>query len=588
MKTKWDLTVFYKNEEDPKIESDILAIEKAYSDFEKKYKNKKDYLENEDSLVKALEDWDTLLGVAGSWKPAMYLNYRKDLDSFNQKADSLFNKVVNRLTVASNKILFFNLALGKIDKKLQTQFLSSDKLAPFRYYLKRIFDTAKYDLGESEEKILNLKSLPAREMWSSNQEKLLNSQTIKFEGKELPIPEASNKIFELPKQKRYELQQLLSEKLKSISYFAEAELNAIYTDKKIDDELRGFGEPYSATILGYQNNEKSIITFVDTVTKNFPISHKFYKLKARLLKLPRLRFPDRSVSIGKNSKKVGFEEGLNIFKKALGNVDEKYVKILDHFIENGQIDVYPVKGKRGGAYCSHSTGNPTFVLLNQVDSIDSIMTLGHEMGHAFHSELSKVQRPIYQDYTISVAEVASTLFENFVFEELLRTMSEKEKIVALHDRIEDDIKTIFRQIACFNFELELHRSVQTDGAITKEEIAKTHNKYMKAYLGNIFDLKEDDGYFFVPWPHLRYFFYVYSYAYGQLISKALYKKYQGDKDFIKQIEKFLSAGGSKSPEDIFKEIGIDTSKPEFFLDGLRSIEEDIKRLEKLAKSAKLV
>ena len=588
MKTKWDLTVFYKNEDDPKIESDILAIEKAYSDFEKKYKNKKGYLEKEDSLAKALEDWDALLEVAGSWKPAMYLNYRKDLDAFNQKADSLFNKVINRLTLASNKILFFNLALGKIDKKLQTKFLSSGKLAPFRYYLQRSFDTAKYDLGESEEQILNLKSLPAREMWSSSQEKLLNSQTIKFEGKELPIPEAANKLFELPKQKRYALQQLLSEKLKSISYFAEAELNAIYTDKKINDELRGFSEPYSATIIGYQNDEKSIINFVDTVTKNFSISHKFYKLKAKLLKLPRLRFPDRSVSIGKNSKKVSFEEGLNIFKKALGDVDEKYVKILDRFIENGQIDVYPVKGKRGGAYCSHSTSNPTFVLLNQVDSVDSIMTLGHEMGHAFHSELSKVQRPIYQDYTISVAEVASTLFENFVFEELLKTMSEKEKIVALHDRIEDDIKTIFRQIACFNFELDLHRSVRANGAITKEEIAKTHNKHMLAYLGNAFELKEDDGYFFVQWPHLRYFFYVYSYAYGQLISKALYKKYQQDKGFIKQIEKFLSAGGSRSPEDIFKEIGIDTSKPEFFLDGLRSIEEDIKRLEKLAKSAKLV
>ncbi len=588
MKTKWDLTVFYKNENDPKIESDILAIEKVYSDFEKKYKNKKDYLENENSLAKALEDWDTLLGVAGSWTPAMYLNYRKDLDAFNQKADSLFNKVVNRLTLASNKILFFNLALGKIDKKLQAKFLASDKLAPFRYYLQRSFDTAKYDLGESEEKILNLKSLPAREMWSSSQEKLLNSQTINFEGRELPIPEASYKIFELPKQKRYALQRLLSEKLKSISYFAEAELNAVYTDKKINDELRGFSEPYSATILGYQNDEKSIINFVDTVTKNFPISHKFYKLKAKLLKLPRLRFPDRSVSIGKNSKKVSFEEGLAVFKKALSGVDEKYVKILDRFIENGQIDVYPVKGKRGGAYCSHSTGNPTFVLLNQVDSIDSIMTLGHEMGHAFHSELSKVQRPIYQDYTISVAEVASTLFENFVFEELLKTMTEKEKIVALHDRIEDDIKTIFRQIACFNFELDLHRNVRTNGAITKEEIAKAHNKHMKAYLGNVFDLEEDDGYFFVQWPHLRYFFYVYSYAYGQLISKALYKKYQQDKNFIKQIEKFLSAGGSKSPGEIFKEIGIDTSKPEFFLDGLKSIEDDIKRLEKLAKSAKLV
>ncbi len=106
---------------------------------------------------------------------------------------------------------------------------------------------------------------------------------------------------------------------------------------------------------------------------------------------------------------------------------------------------------------------------------------------------------------------------------------------------------------------------------------------MKAYLGPQFTMKEDDGYFFVQWPHLRYFFYVYSYAYGEIISKALYSKYKHDKNYMKEIEKFLSAGGSKSPEQIFKDIGIDTGKPEFFVEGLKEIEEDIKKLEALIK-----
>jgi oligoendopeptidase F len=168
-----------------------------------------------------------------------------------------------------------------------------------------------------------------------------------------------------------------------------------------------------------------------------------------------------------------------------------------------------------------------------------------------------------------------------VFEEIFETLSAKEKIIALHDRIQDDVQTIFRQIACFNFETELHKTIRLKGSLSKEEIGALLNKHMSAYLGPKFKLTELDGYFFVNWSHIRRFFYVYSYGYGQLISKALYKKYKEDKKYIHQIKKFLSAGGSKSPEDIFKDIGINTTKPDFFESGLKSIEQDIERLEKM-------
>jgi oligoendopeptidase F len=125
--------------------------------------------------------------------------------------------------------------------------------------------------------------------------------------------------------------------------------------------------------------------------------------------------------------------------------------------------------------------------------------------------------------------------------------------------------------------------IRTKGAASKEEMAKLMNKHMQAYLGPAVKLEENDGYFFVQWSHIRNFFYVYSYAFGQIISKALYAEYKKDASFIKKIEQFLSAGGSMSPYDIFKSIGIDTSKPEFFEAGLKQVEADIKRLEKLVK-----
>jgi oligoendopeptidase F len=129
----------------------------------------------------------------------------------------------------------------------------------------------------------------------------------------------------------------------------------------------------------------------------------------------------------------------------------------------------------------------------------------------------------------------------------------------------------------------LHSIIRTKGAATHQEMAKLLNKHMQAYLGPAVSLEENDGYFFVQWSHIRNFFYVYSYAYGQIISKALYAEYKKDKSFIQKIEQFMSAGGSMSPYDIFKSIGIDTSKPDFFEAGLKQVEEDIKRLENLVK-----
>jgi oligoendopeptidase F len=583
IKTTWNLKLIYENEKDPPVENDILSYEKAVDAFEKKYRANTVYLGNAQLLKQALTEYEELYGMIEPRRAYNYFHYRKEIDSSDQVAEKRLNLISDRLTKAGNKTLFFELSLGKIDKKLQTELLQSKELKHFQYFLKRLFENAKYDLSEPEEKILNLKSLPAHGLWVQGQQKLLSQQTVKFKGRELPIPEAQSMLTQLGKKDRRALTDATNEVLKSISSFAESELNAVYIDKKINDELRGFKHPYSRTILGYQNDEASIINFVNTVTKNFSISHRFYKLKAKLLKERKLEYADRAAKVGEVSLKPGFDESLGILRNAFEKTDPQFREILDSYVENGQIDVFPKKGKKGGAYCSSDIKMPTYVLLNHINSINSLKTFAHEMGHGIHAELSKSQTPLYEGHTISVAEVASTFFENIAFEEIFPKLSRKEQAIALHDRLNDAVATIFRQVAVFNYELEMHTIIREKGALTKEEIANLHNKHMSAYLGPNFKLKELDGYFFVTWSHLRYFFYVYSYAYGELISMALYNKYKENKNYIREIKKFLSAGGSKSPEDIFKEIGIDTTKPAFFETGLKKLEEDIVKLENLLK-----
>lgn len=585
MQTNWNLGLLYKGHNDPQIEKDMKAIEKAYGTFERKYRGKTDYLKNEKKLLQALTDFEAIFLDTAVSKPLYYFQYHMDIHNDSaSRAES--TKLMSRLQKNENKIVFFELSLAKIPVAIQKKFLKSKKLSHYKYYLFNVFRRAKHDLSEPEEKVLGLKSIPAYVHWLTATEKILNKQTVPFTGKDISLAEADQKIHDLPLKERRELHSATMKVLEGVSEIAESEINAIVTDKKINDELRGYKEPYDATVMGYQNDSKSVKALVSVVTKNFSISHRFYSLKAKLLKIPNLEYSDRAVGIGTNVKEIKFDEAIKILKEVFGNADLKYLKILDSFLENGQVDVYPKVGKTGGAYCSGAVNMPTFVLLNYTNTMDQVMTFAHEMGHAIHTELSKSQTPLYQHYTISTAEVASTFFESLVFDAVFEKLSKEEQIYALHNKINDDIQTIFRQIACFNFEVDLHKGIRAKGAMTKDEIGELMNKHMGDYLGPITKMQKIDGNMFVSWRHIRSFFYVYSYAFGQLISKALYAKYKEDKSYIVKINKFLSAGGSDTPENIFKSIGIDVTKPDFWENGLKTIEGDIDRLEKLTKGIK--
>ncbi|KKR82253.1 MAG: Peptidase M3A and M3B thimet/oligopeptidase F [Parcubacteria group bacterium GW2011_GWD1_40_9] len=579
--TEWNLKQLYKSPDDSQIENDLLFAEKAYEVFAKKYKTNSKYMTEEASLLNALRDYEKISDIPVS-KTYMYLHLAQDLDSKNVKVRAKMNLVSQRLQKIGNSVLFFEVNLSKILPKYQKLFLCNKKLSKYNYLLRKTFETGKYVLTEPEEKILSLKSLPSRKLWTDAFRKIISKQTVRHNGKDIPISEASVIIRDLKTQaERKKLHDAVMDKYCELSEMAESELNAIVTDKKINDELRGYDKAYDSTILGYENDRKSVLNLVKTVTDNFNVAHRFYAIKARMLKLKNLNYSDRAVPVGKTKRKVTFSESSDILQKLFSSIDPKFGEILKGYLANRQIDAFPKVGKKGGAYCSYDHKTPTFVLLNHTNTFESLSTFAHEMGHAIHSEFSRTQPAIYESHSTSTAEVASTLFESFLFYDQFEKFSKEEKIVALHDKIQDDVATIFRQIACFNFELEMHETIREKGNMTKEELALCMNKHMKNYLGSKFKLDDKDGYSFVGWPHIRYFFYVYSYAFGQLASKALYKKYQEDKTYIEKIKKFLSLGGSMSPEDIFKSIGVDVLKPDFFKKGIESIEEDVKMLERL-------
>jgi oligoendopeptidase F len=585
-KTEWDFSKLYKSDKDPKIEKDVALIEEKFKAFAKKYSNKK-FLSSTKTILSALKDWERLQFDAFA-KPVWYLNRLNDIDSSNQQRKAKANLLTSRITKASNEIIFFELSLSKLDLKLQKQILADKNFAPYKYYLKKLFESGKHLLTEAEEKILSLKNQITYSMWVDAQKKLLNKQVINFQGKDLPIAEAMALKHQLGYKDRHELHNIIMPTLKSISHMAEAELVAVYTDKKINDELRGYNTAYQATVEEYESDLVTVENLVKVVNENMKISHRYFKARTKLLGLEKIGSADMYAPVTKGlSKKLDLQEILDKTVESFNKIKPEYAEFVKNFAINGQIDFLPREGKRGGGYCTSGNNCPTCIMLNTTGCIDDICTLAHEMGHAIHFESAKTQPALYNEFTISVAEVASTFFEQLVIDDLIDNAEDDDKKLRLLDeKMRGDIGLIFRQISFFNYELALHTKIRKDGGASKEEMAEMFVNETKRYVGPILVPTADDGYGFIAIPHLRYFFYVYSYSLGQIISRALVAKYYKDKTFIEKVEEFLKAGQSLSPRDIFLKTGIDIADPKFIQAGLDAVEEDVKKYEGIVDKIK--
>ncbi|MEN9604700.1 MAG: hypothetical protein RJB39_385 [Candidatus Parcubacteria bacterium] len=591
LKTAWDFSHMYKGIKDPKIEKDVQGYVRAYKTFTAKYKDKK-FVNSVSGLAQAMKDWNTLHETTSPralWY--LYLEGRRDtgnteLQAETARLDDMFKK-------GYKEIIFFSSAVSNIESKKQAVFLKDKRLAPYRYALKVMFAKGKYKLSDAEERIMTEKATVAHGAWVKAMTKYQNAQKVKKGKKWISLSEALSSKAELPRAERRALHKTVMEKYKEISFLAEAELNAIVRNRIIDCDIRGYKTPYEPTVLSYQNDLKSIESLVAAVTASNPIAHKFYSLKAKILnkvektgekKITMAEFATTVSTTEGQSKNVSFEEAAKIVKGALAEASPEFGDMFQTYLDNAQLDVFPKQGKQIGAFCWGMIGSDrTRVFLNYSGRLKDISTIAHEMGHAIHWDLAKVQPAMYQDFTISVAEVASTFFENILFDKLLETATADEKRDLMLNDIQGRINTIHAQIAYFQFEKKLHAAVREQGYVSKENIAKMFADCRRSYIGDAIEITEDDGYGYVYISHFRRFFYVYSYAYGQLIADALYTEYKKDKRFIEKVKKFLRAGGSMSPADIFKSIGIDTTKPDFFKKGLKKLSDDLEKVSKMVR-----
>ncbi|MCL4384512.1 M3 family oligoendopeptidase [Patescibacteria group bacterium] len=576
--TKWNLGQLGKIA----VEEELASYRQAGEAFFSKWKKDKSYLKDSRKLREALDEWEAFASRwAGGGKTGYSYWLQQELDQSNPAIKAMNTKIDDVVKQMLNKLRFFNHNLAKIPGAQQKIFLAAAPLAKYHHYLEQLFAESKYLLSEAEENILTLKDKPARENWVSMTNELLSKETR--EGKTIEVLLSDMRSHKKPERDR--AAELFNEILAKYEEVAEIELNSVLEDKKVNDNLRKAPRPETMRLLADDIEPGVVDSLTAVVSRHNEIPQQFYQLKAQLFKLPKLQYHERNLSYGDNQQRYSFEKGVELVTQTFQGLDPEFSQIFDGFISQGLVDVYPKPGKANGAFCAGFTRlYPTYILLNWTDSSRDVTTLAHEAGHGINNELMKrEQNGLTWGTPTSTAEVASTFFEDFVNQRLAQGADEETKLTMLMNKIDNDIQSIWRQVACFQFEQDLHKNYRQKGYLSKKEIGEWFQKRMAAYMGPAVEQSPGSQNWWIYWGHIRRYFYVYSYASGQLISKSLQNSVRQDKAFVKKVKAFLAAGTSESPKNIFAKTGIDIEASAFWEKGVEEVKRELSEAVTLAR-----
>ncbi len=596
IKTKWDLSLIYKDEQDPKILLQKQNFVRKCDAFIKKWKSRDDYLTNPLALKQILDEKEDIdESPESDYQEAYYYSLKNSLNQDDTEIIAKLNKIHDFLIKYVNELQFVEIKLSKISEDKQKNFLTSPLLTKYHKDLKKLFENAKHILSEDSERILNLMRKISYSNWVEmtsqfldREEGIVKDKTGK-KGK-LLLLELFHKIKSQDKILRDSAAKEINRIMKKHADTAEHELNAVLEYKKINDDLRKYNRPDEQRLINGEIDTQIVDTLTKAVTKRIDISKNYYRLKAQLLGQKKLKYHERSVKLGSINLNFTYKEAADVVFKTLNKLDGEFGEIFKGFIENGHIDAFPAKGKTSGAFCTYNGRNsPIFILLNFTGKIEDLTTIAHETGHGIHNQLSQTHQPsVYREPSLFAAEIASIFMENFALEEAIKNVDDEARLWLLMRQIDDAVSTIIRQVHCYTFETELHSAFREKGYLSKKCIGEIFTKHMARYMGDYVEQSAGSENWWVYWGHIRSYFYVYSYASGLLVSKALQKMVKEDSQNIQKVKKILSAGSSLTPKDMFAEVGIDITNIDFWNTGLDEIGNMLKEAASLAKKLKKI
>ena len=499
-------------------------------------------------------------------------------------------------TELSNKLIFFDIWFKNILKETDANRIIQTINPVYKHFLTHKRILGKYTLSEKEEKIVNIFEVTGPNALVKIYDRMTNSFEFvlnikrnnkitrkKFLNKEkLMSLVRSNKS----EERKAAYKSLFNVYKNNSGVLGEIYLNLIVQWHDENIKIRGFDSPISVRNVYNDISDGVVSILLDTCKRNSFIFHKYFNLKAKMLKLKKLEryhLYAPLVKKGMVQKRYTYEQAVNIVLNVFESFDPKFRDYARIVFNKNHVDSEIRKGKMSGAFCSTITPKLTpYVLLNYDGMYRDISTMAHEFGHAIHSICSSNLPIAVSHAPLPLAETASVFAEMLLNEKLAEEMTEQERSILLAEQIDDMYATIMRQSYFTLFEINAHNKVIESNA-NIDNVSTLYKKNLQDQFGNSVIVSDD---FMWEWTYIPHFyhtpFYCYAYAFGNLLVLSLFHMYKKEgKSFIPKYLNLLSAGGSKKPETLLTEIGLDISNKSFWQQGFDLLSEKIGDLEKI-------
>ncbi|MFZ3589240.1 oligoendopeptidase F [Bacillus sp. DJP31] len=551
--------------------------------------------ESSTTFLELLTYQDELLMRMG--KVYTYAHMRYDQDTTNSHYQGLNDRAANLYTQISSALAYVVPEILALDEEKVKSFLAEKaELKVYEHAIEEITRTRPHVLSAKEEAILAEVSDVTGA--ASTTFGMLNNADLKFpsvkdeNGEEIEIThgryirflesgdqrvreEAFKAVYETYGKYKNTFASTLSGTVKKDNFYA---------------RVRNYKSARAAALSNNTIPEQVYENLVNTVNDNLHLLHRYVSLRKKVLGLDEIHMYDLYTPLVKEVKmEISYEEAMDHVLHGLAPLGEEYQSILKEAYENRWVDVHENKGKRSGAYSSGVYGTNPYILMNWQDNVNNLFTLAHEFGHSVHSYYTRKTQPfVYGNYSIFVAEVASTCNENLLNDYLLKTIDdEKKRLYLLNHYLEGFRGTVFRQTMFAEFEHSIHLKAQEGEALTPDLLTSMYYELNKKYFGDEIVIDEEIGLEWSRIPHFYYNYYVYQYATGFSAASALSKQIleEGQPAVDRYIE-FLKAGSSDYPIEVLKKAGVDMTSAEPIELALKVFEEKLTEMEQLLEGLK--
>ena len=581
----WDLSDLYASRTDARIASDLdkgrtavtelNALQGALIGARAEPKALGGLLDKAIGLYERATD---ALGGLGAYAFLAASTARDDAEANGFEAD-----IREKMTAIATPTVWLTLEINQLeDAEIEAALLADAGAANWRPWLRRVRAMKPHELSQELETYL-AEHGPISAQWSRLFDETLAALRADVGKEKLTLSEALNRLSDPKAARRKAAAEGLSEALGARTSTMALVMNTIAADKALEDKWRGFKRPADARHLANEVHGEAVDAMAEAVVAAYPkLSHRYYALKARAMGKTTLDQWDRNAPLDTSAPR-GFDwlQGKAMVLDSFADLGPEFADRANRFFDNPWIDGRARPGKQSGAYAHPVTADRhPYVFLNWMGERRDVLTLAHELGHGIHQTLAADKGTLLADTPLTLAETASIFAEGLTFDRLLATAPKSEQRGLLAGRIEDGLNTVVRQIAFHRFETRFHDE-RASGEVPAERIGQIWLEEMGASLGPAVTLNTGYDHW---WSYVSHFvhspFYVYAYAFGDLLVAALMETRRKDPAaFTPLYRELLAGGGTRTYDEALKPFGLNPRDPAFWTIGCGRLERLVDQFE---------